>query len=42
VLAAIVRLMELTLFRVGNSEYAKENKSYGLTTSGSAAWALAP
>ena len=32
VLAAIVRLMELTLFRVGNSEYAKENKSYGLTT----------
>ena len=32
VLAAIVRLMELTLFRVGNNEYAKENKSYGLTT----------
>src|SRR5438128_3482447 len=32
VLAAIVRLMELTLFRVGNTEYAKENKSYGLTT----------
>src|SRR5207253_7052734 len=32
VLAAIVRLMELTLFRVGNSEYAKSNKSYGLTT----------
>jgi DNA topoisomerase I len=32
VLAAIVRLMELTLFRVGNSEYAKENRSYGLTT----------
>ena len=32
VLAAIVRLMELTLFRVGNSEYAKTNKSYGLTT----------
>jgi len=32
VLAAIVRLLELTLFRVGNSEYAKENKSYGLTT----------
>ncbi|HEX5452319.1 MAG TPA: DNA topoisomerase IB [Stellaceae bacterium] len=32
VLAAIVRLMELTLFRIGNSEYAKENKSYGLTT----------
>ncbi|MGE5269011.1 MAG: DNA topoisomerase IB [Thiohalocapsa sp.] len=32
VLAAIVRLMELTLFRIGNDEYAKENKSYGLTT----------
>ncbi|HYU13436.1 MAG TPA: DNA topoisomerase IB [Stellaceae bacterium] len=32
VLAAVVRLMELTLFRVGNSEYAKTNKSYGLTT----------
>src|SRR5437764_9977473 len=32
VLAAIVRLMELTLFRIGNSEYAKENKSFGLTT----------
>jgi DNA topoisomerase-1 len=32
VLAAIVKLMELTLFRIGNSEYAKENKSYGLTT----------
>src|SRR5439155_7875658 len=30
VLAAIVRLMELTLFRVGNSEYARTNKSYGL------------
>ena len=32
VLAAIVRLMELTFFRVGNSEYAKSNKSFGLTT----------
>jgi DNA topoisomerase-1 len=32
VLAAVVRLMQLTLFRVGNSEYAKSNKSYGLTT----------
>jgi DNA topoisomerase-1 len=32
VLAAIVRLMEQTLFRVGNSEYAKVNKSFGLTT----------
>ena len=32
VLATIVRLMETTLIRVGNVEYAKENKSYGLTT----------
>ena len=32
VLAAIVRLMELTLFRIGNVEYSKANKSYGLTT----------
>ncbi|HJU20248.1 MAG TPA: DNA topoisomerase IB [Stellaceae bacterium] len=32
VLAAIVRLMELTLFRIGNPEYAKENKHFGLTT----------
>jgi len=32
VLAAVVRLIELTLFRVGNSEYAKKNKSFGLTT----------
>jgi DNA topoisomerase-1 len=32
VLAAVLRLMELTLFRVGNSEYAKKNKSFGLTT----------
>lgn len=32
VLAAIVRLMELTLFRVGNVEYSKANKSFGLTT----------
>ena len=32
VLAAIVRLMELTLIRVGNEEYARENHSYGLTT----------
>ena len=32
VLAAIVRLMELTFFRVGNSEYAKSNESFGLTT----------
>jgi DNA topoisomerase-1 len=32
VLATIVRLMDLTFIRVGNEEYAKENKSYGLTT----------
>jgi DNA topoisomerase-1 len=32
VLAAVVRLMDLTLFRVGNSEYARANKSFGLTT----------
>jgi DNA topoisomerase-1 len=32
VLATIVRLMESTLIRVGNEEYARENHSYGLTT----------
>lgn len=32
VLAAVVRLMELTLIRVGNEAYARENKSFGLTT----------
>ena len=32
VLAAIVRLMEVTHIRVGNEEYARENHSYGLTT----------
>ncbi len=32
VLAAIVELLEKTLIRVGNEEYAKENQSYGLTT----------
>jgi DNA topoisomerase-1 len=32
VLATIVRLLEITLIRVGNQEYARENKSYGLTT----------
>ena len=32
VLATIVRLMETTYIRVGNTEYARENKSYGLTT----------
>ena len=32
VLAAIVRLLDETLIRVGNEEYARTNKSYGLTT----------
>lgn len=32
VLAAIVRLLESTLIRVGNAEYAKTNNSFGLTT----------
>jgi DNA topoisomerase-1 len=32
VLAAVVRLLEVTLIRVGNDEYAKTNKSFGLTT----------
>src|SRR4029079_15093833 len=31
VVAAVVRLLELTLIRVGNDEYAKENKTFGLT-----------
>ena len=31
-LAAIVRLLETTLIRVGNDEYARDNDSYGLTT----------
>ena len=32
VLAALVRLLERTLARVGNEEYAKTNNSFGLTT----------
>lgn len=32
VLAAVVRLMEITLIRVGNEEYARQNNSFGLTT----------
>ena len=32
VLATVVRLLELTLIRVGNAEYARQNRSYGLTT----------
>ena len=32
VLASVVRLLETTLIRVGNREYARENRSFGLTT----------
>jgi DNA topoisomerase-1 len=32
VLAVIVQLLETTLIRVGNHEYARDNQSYGLTT----------
>lgn len=32
VLAAVLRVMEMTLIRVGNKEYARANKSFGLTT----------
>ena len=32
VLAAVVRLLERTFIRIGNEEYARENKSFGLTT----------
>jgi DNA topoisomerase-1 len=32
VVATVVRLLELTLIRVGNDQYAQENKSFGLTT----------
>jgi DNA topoisomerase-1 len=32
VVAAVVRLLELSLIRVGNSEYARTNDTYGLTT----------
>jgi DNA topoisomerase I len=32
VLAAVVNLLEATLIRVGNDEYAQKNRSYGLTT----------
>ena len=31
VLATIVRLLERTFIRIGNEEYARENKSFGLT-----------
>jgi DNA topoisomerase I len=32
VIAAVVKLMEVTLARVGNAEYARRNHSFGLTT----------
>jgi DNA topoisomerase-1 len=32
VIAAVVRLLELTRIRVGNEEYARLNRSFGLTT----------
>jgi DNA topoisomerase-1 len=32
VIAAVVRLLELTVIRVGNEDYARKNRSFGLTT----------
>ena len=32
VLATVVKLLEVSLIRVGNDEYARENNSFGLTT----------
>ena len=32
VLATVVRLLDLTLIRIGNEQYAKRNNSYGLST----------
>jgi DNA topoisomerase-1 len=32
VLATVVRLLEVSLIRIGNEEYARENNSFGLTT----------
>ena len=32
ILAAVVELLEKTLIRIGNEEYARDNHSYGLTT----------
>ncbi|HEY1072622.1 DNA topoisomerase IB [Brevundimonas sp.] len=32
VMATAVRLLEITLIRVGNAEYARQNRSFGLTT----------
>jgi DNA topoisomerase-1 len=32
ILATVLRLLELTLIRVGNDEYARKNQSFGMTT----------
>jgi DNA topoisomerase I len=32
ILATVIRLLDKTLIRVGNDEYARENRSFGLTT----------
>src|SRR5437868_13447249 len=32
ILATVVRLLQRTFIRIGNEEYARENKSFGLTT----------
>lgn len=32
VMATVISLLDATLIRVGNSQYARDNKSYGLTT----------
>jgi DNA topoisomerase-1 len=32
VMAAVVSLLDATLIRIGNSQYARDNRSYGLTT----------
>ena len=32
VLALVIRLLEITLIRVGNEEYVRDNASFGLTT----------
>lgn len=32
VMAIVIRLLEMTLIRVGNAEYARDNESFGLTT----------
>jgi DNA topoisomerase I len=40
VLATVVHLLETTLIRVGSDEYAKTNKSFGLTTLKNGMWRL--